>query len=153
MPIPALDRRGLLPPGIHICTFGEFESRFLFNVYRTHLYGRVKNFVDHELNPRFSGLRLYIGGSFLSDKDTPGDIECCIPIPKTELVTYAAALQWGIINQQKNKALHQADFYPFIEGSPDTNFLGFFQYVGVKSAQDKGLAPKDKRGMLEVSPW
>lgn len=153
MPIPALDGRGLLPPGVHVCTFAEFESRFLFNVYRAHLYGRVKNFVDIELKPRFTGLRLYIGGSFLSDKDTPDDIECCIPVPPHELVAYAAAMQWGMVNQKQIKELHQADFYPFIEGNPDNNFLEFFQYVGVKSAQKKGLAPKDKRGMLEVSPW
>ena len=56
MPIPAFDRFGLLPGGIHECTINEVEVDLAWNDERRRLTALLQEFIAIELTPRFTVL-------------------------------------------------------------------------------------------------
>lgn len=154
MAIPAIDDRGLLPGGCHMGTLREIEQQFLFNPHRDRLYWQVRRFVDDELRKKAAGLRLILGGSFFSDKDSPADIEATVYLPAPMIVAHLPLMALQSIEEHSRiKREHRADFYVslMVEGCNDLGL--FFQYVGPKTAQAKGLNEKDARGVIEVESW
>lgn len=74
-PIPPFDERGYLPPGIYETDEAEFERRFGFNNYRQQLLVGLKAAL---ISLKQAGCdRVYIGGSFITNKAEPGDIDGC----------------------------------------------------------------------------
>lgn len=154
--IPPLDERGLLPPGCHRCKdWGELEERFAFNPHRLRLLGQAMQFVRHRLTPLAGGLRLLIAGSYLSDKAQPGDVEMLVSLPLARAAMHAGLL--NMFSQEGGKGSiwtnHKVDFYVQLEGLGGNDLTLFFQYVGEKTAADKGLEAKDKRGTIEIESW
>ncbi|NJM75750.1 MAG: hypothetical protein HC852_08190 [Acaryochloridaceae cyanobacterium RU_4_10] len=75
MPIPPFDGRGYLPPGIYESNEAEFNRRFGFTPHRQRLLSGLQ-FALAELKQ--SGCdRVYIGGSFVTNKECPNDIDGC----------------------------------------------------------------------------
>lgn len=73
--IPPFNARGYLPPGIYETDFSEFEQRFGFNTSRQQLLSGLATALD---SLRRAGCnRVYVGGSFVTDKVEPGDIDGC----------------------------------------------------------------------------
>lgn len=154
MPIPPLDARGLLPGGCHAGTFAEIESKFLFNLHRQWLYTEVKRFTNSELVANASGLRLILGGSFFSDKEQPADIEATVYLPAAEIGSRLRLMSLSSpAENDRIKSTYRADFYVSLEVQGCSDFGAFFQYVGPKSAHEKGLNEKDARGIVEVQSW
>lgn len=154
MALPPLDARGLLPGGVHTGTLREIEARFLFNQYRSDLYQQVRLFIDGELSPIASGLQLVLGGSFFSDKECPADIEATIYLPSPMVIAYVPLMALSNAREnQRIKLSYRADFYVSIMVSGCNDLGLFFQYVGPKTAHDKGLHEKDARGVIEVESW
>ncbi|MGY2209905.1 MULTISPECIES: DUF6932 family protein [Pseudomonas] len=154
MPIPALDARGLLPGGIHVGTLRDIEQRFLFNQHRSDLYYQVKTFFDGELRGKAFGLQLVLGGSFFSDKEHPADIEATVYLPSPMVIAHVQLM--ALNNSAENariKNSFRADFYVSLMVAGCMNLGQFFQYVGPKTAHDKGLHEKDARGVIEVEAW
>lgn len=78
--LPEFDIDGDLPPGIHHATFDELErrfSRFVVSDRRINLFARFKQLVAMA---RRSGIveRLVLGGSFVTSKPDPNDIDIVI---------------------------------------------------------------------------
>lgn len=154
--IPPLDNRGLLPPGCHACKdWKELAEHFAINPARVHLLGKAMDFVRNRLTPLAGGLRLIIGGSYLSDKEQPNDVEMVVMIPLCELKYRTDVIDMfgrygahGLIHQQ-----YDVDFYINLEGIGGNNLALFFEYVGDKTAAAKGLDAKDKRGTIEIESW
>ncbi len=73
--IPPFDERGYLPPGIYETDEAEFNRRFGFNSYRQQLLIGLKAALV--LLKQAGCERVYIGGSFITDKAEPGDIDGC----------------------------------------------------------------------------
>lgn len=74
-PIPPFNERGYLPPGIYEADLPTFEQRFGFNRYRQQLLTGLVAALDSL--QRAGCDRVYIGGSFITDKAEPGDIDGC----------------------------------------------------------------------------
>jgi hypothetical protein len=73
--IPPFDERGYLPPGTYETDEVEFSRRFGFNSYRQQLLIGLKAAL---VSLKQGGCeRVYIGGSFITDKAEPGDIDGC----------------------------------------------------------------------------
>lgn len=154
--IPPLDERGLLPPGCHRCKdWAELEERFAFNPYRQRLLGQAMQFVQHRLTPLAGGLRLVVAGSYLSDKAQPGDVEMLVSLPMHSIGQHVGLLD--MFDKEGGKrsiwTTHRVDFYVQLEGFDGNDLALFFQYVGEKTAADKGLDAKDKRGTIEIESW
>ena len=75
MPIPAFDRFGLLPDGIHECTIKEVEVDLAWTDERRRLTAQLREFISVELTPRFTLMPpLVLDGSYVSRKANPSNI-------------------------------------------------------------------------------
>lgn len=83
--IPPVSAAGSLPAGIHSAQWSEFESRYAVTPRRqTLLQGLRAALGEFQL----AGCpRIYVGGSFLTSKLDPNDIDCCFD--------YAHELDWA----------------------------------------------------------
>jgi hypothetical protein len=96
MPIPALDENGLLPEGIHECTYTEIEVAFGQSQWKPELPSSTRRTVLCEERCRLcSRLRDYltalehaelevevlVDGSFVTNKPDPQDIDLIIVLP------------------------------------------------------------------------
>lgn len=157
--LPALDNRGFLPTGVHSATLSEIAASFSTNAIRANLLSEFHRFLSDHLFRLAAGLNLYMCGSFLTDKAIPGDIDCTVEIPVATLAQRAGLmllLNDGRTITQKGSIWDQyrVDIWPTITGVPGTsNFIDFFQYVGVKSAAMKNLNHTEKRGIVKVDQW
>ncbi len=74
-PIPPFDDFGYLPPGIYETNEAEFNRRFGFNSYRQQMLVRLNLAL---ISLKQAGCdRVYIGGSFVTNKAEPDDIDGC----------------------------------------------------------------------------
>ncbi len=73
--IPDLDSNGNLPPGIHRATLPEIREKFAWSARRERLCNGLSRAIQ---NLAEAGVkRVWIGGSFVSDKDEPNDVDGC----------------------------------------------------------------------------
>lgn len=157
MTIPALTEHGLLPPGVHDALLEQVPPIFCGTEYRQNLWDRaIVQFLPElkiGLGPAVSSIHyLIIGGSFLSDKERPGDVELTTVLQPTTPgdICWQVQCMWHQ-NFRQWKQSYGADFYPSLPGQND--FSLFFQYVGEKTALAKGLNAKDQRGVLRFTSW
>ena len=76
MPIPNLEANGELPVGIHIATVEEVEDRFgKTNDRRKLLMNGLKNALEQF--EKVEVKKVFVDGSFTTDKDEPNDIDGC----------------------------------------------------------------------------
>jgi hypothetical protein len=74
-PIPPFDERGYLPPGLYESDETTFNRQFGFNRYRQKLLSGLHLAL---ISLKQAGCdRVYIGGSFVTDKEEPGDVDGC----------------------------------------------------------------------------
>ncbi|MBI6780548.1 DUF6932 family protein [Pseudomonas syringae] len=152
MALPALDHRGLLPAGEHKCKFVEIEHIFLHSAYRCGLYASVRGFIDGPLRSAAPGLRLFLGGSFFSDKPHPEDIEATVYLPSLPPSRFMAVMGIFALHSHYKQA-NYVDFFPSIQMPNQNDFVKYFQYVGPKTASAKGLDERAGRGVVEVIEW
>lgn len=154
--IPTLDPRGLLPPGEHTATWEEVRAAFCTNTRREILLNSVRQFVAIELAVVPGDLRLVIGGSFLTDKDDPSDIEMTVYLEVTQETLEALGQVFKLGDKTFHgyaKSQYEVDFYLSYKMPGCNDFGAFFQYVGPKTASVKQLDPREKRGIIEVVQW
>ena len=73
--IPSFDERGNLPPGIHLATWDEIVHRYGTNERREQLLSGLRVAID---SLRSAGCaRVCLDGSFVTDKELPGDFDAC----------------------------------------------------------------------------
>jgi hypothetical protein len=66
---------GILPGGLHFATLAEVREFFAYNEHRAWLFQGLV-FACLELR-KFGCSRLYLGGSFVTSKEYPGDYDAC----------------------------------------------------------------------------
>ncbi len=143
MPIPDLTVDGLLPPGVHDCTFEEVERSFGgFNRTdrRPVLWEKFSAF--HE-EARKTGLvvAILINGSFVTAKPDPNDIDIIVVVFEShnfslELLT----AQYNVLSAQRVKRRHQLDMLVARENSEQyQRYLKLFEQVRFEPTQIKGI--------------
>lgn len=73
--IPEFDSRGLLPKGVHRANLQQIVKRFGGNRQRRLLLKGLTEALD--LLRRAGCRRVYIDGSFVTDKESPDDVDVC----------------------------------------------------------------------------
>lgn len=76
-------KKNFLPQGIHNCSGSEFIKRFCnINDYRNKFEKAIEDIFDfaRERNAKF----IFIGGSYVSEKENPSDLDVVIVFSKTE---------------------------------------------------------------------
>lgn len=153
--IPPLDARGLLPPGQHECTnLADLALHFATNSRRVALFQNLEKFLKTELSLVATGLHLYIGGSYLSDKPHPGDIDCTLSVPLKDIAAYADLVKLSADGGKKRIfTTYGVEFYLTIDALGMNDFRLFFSYAGEKTAHAKNIDAKDSRGIIKVIQW
>lgn len=77
--IPDFTAQGMLPPGIHRATLEEVRDKLGWGLRRRKLLDRLKPGLT--LMKHCGIDRVYLDGSFVTEKDRPGDIDCCYDVP------------------------------------------------------------------------
>src|SRR6266702_8505073 len=83
MPIPSFNEHGLLPEGVHDCTWPEVAERlcsFQSSDRRPELCRRLRQMVE-ELRRTNVALALLVNGSFVTAKAQPNDIDLILVLP------------------------------------------------------------------------
>jgi hypothetical protein len=77
MSIPALQQNGFLLPGLHLADLDEIWERFgRTSERRRMLFNRLQMFVDAARH--VEALRMFIGGSYITAKADPRDVDVVI---------------------------------------------------------------------------
>jgi len=84
MSIPDLNQHGFLPAGIHDATRSELQQRFGAEGSRALLWGRFEAFLLW-LAEKDVAEHLMIGGSFVTSKSVPADVDVVIDLSNPKL--------------------------------------------------------------------
>lgn len=149
MPIPAFDRFGLLPGGIHECTIKEVEVDLAWNDERRRLTAQLQEFIAVELTTRFSVIpTVVLDGSYVSKKANPSNINLVL-----ELSNLSDADQWqGQMLFQERAQLfrsYQIDMLPGLKGL-NQDFVDLLQTLRPQTAFEKGLHHGHRKGVLRL---
>jgi len=148
MAIPALNEHGLLPPGIHPCRLEELEGRFDGGGFGSHRYNLILRLRRYLLLVKESRLVawLAIDGSFVTDKEKPGDIDIVIVLHAAH--DYARILteeQLQPLSKKWVASRFEFDVFEAPEGTPRCEeLIAFFMQVKGK--------PDLQKGILKVTP-
>ena len=149
MPIPAFDRFGLLPGGIHLCTIKEVEVDLTWNDNRRRLTALLQEFIVAELAPRFTVIPpVVLDGSYVTDKNHPSNINLVL-----ELSNLPDDQQWAgqMLYQQRPELLqrYQIEMLPAIN-SLTQDFVDLLQTLRPQVAIEKGLHHSHRKGVLRL---
>ena len=146
MPIPAFDRYGLLPPGVHDCSLTEIASRFGTNRHRQRLISLFSDFHAAELRPQFEE-PVYVDGSFVTDKEIPNDVDVTLDLSRTSEESTRVRGVLLMLRQRHLMERYSVHFWVSLSGYND--FTAFFKYAGPELAY-RGLTNKHKKGILRL---
>lgn len=148
--IPAFDDHGLLPPGVHDCTWVEIEARYCWNARRTELFDGLRRFMREVWSPLGTACPIFVDGSFSREKASPGDID--IVIDAIGCNPQDACKVFGLmILRPEWKARYHLDLWIRHPSLP-RDLASFFQYLGDKGAAELRLTPHHPKGILRVMP-
>ena len=147
--IPDFNENGLLPPGVHECTFPEAKDRFAFNDTRLAIWDNLTIAIEKMQAFALTGT-LHLDGSYVTDKAIPGDVDLILDVRNEAQNQQGLAVLFFINNHERLK-LDNVDWWPTLPAQND--FVSFFQYVGQKTAASKQLQPTDLKGILKVTSW
>lgn len=150
MPVPAFTQYGLLPAGVHQCTFAEAQACLCSNQHREQVWDGLIQFAQWAV--RLPSPDAYLlDGSFVTDKPLPKDIDLVVDVTGC---SQADQLNWFAAHAAHHAVAKQqfsVDFYPFVIGLGN-DFSAFFQYVRVDEALRRGIPPTVRKGILRVAP-
>ena len=141
--IPPFQSDGNLPPGIHDATWQEAAERFGSTTYRTEL---LRGLITALRSLSRAGcLKIYLDGSFVADKEVPGDFDVAW---ETENVNDALLrpifLEFSNLRQAQKQAFG-GEFFPadWQADRQGRTYLEFFQTD--QEGTPKGIVAIDLR--------
>ena len=129
--IPQFTDEGLLPPGVHEADLEELKEKMGWSRKRRELLKGLEEAL--ELMTSCGVVRVYLDGSFVTDKDRPNDIDGCYDladdVTAEELESLAPIFPPSPSNRAEAKRRFGVDLFPAAatelgSGQP---FLRFFQ--------------------------
>lgn len=141
--IPVFNKNGLLPPGNHTVTLSQIEQRYTYNYHRKKLFNGLKRGIKSLR--KVGCTNVYLDGSYITDKDLPGDFDACWDIQGVDigllLKIEPVLLQFDNLRAAQKAKFH-GEFFPAQfqaeNTSPFRTFLDFFQ-VDKDTGDQKGI--------------
>ena len=127
----------VLPPGLHEASLDEVESVFGGSVWRKTLCDGFRRGCD---DLRLAGCRcVYLDGSFVTEKPTPGDYDACWDPAGVDLNMLHPVLKDFSDQRRRQKLKYRGEFFPSPSLADGTRtFLEFFA-VEKTTGRPKGL--------------
>jgi len=125
--VPSFDERGNLPPGIHSATWDEIVKRYATTERRAELLDGL-----HEpiASLRRAGCaRVYLDGSFVSEKELPGDFDACWEMSGVDAGLLDPVLLDFSDRRAAQKTRYGGELFPAQAAAEPTGtvFLDYFQ--------------------------
>ena len=127
----------VLPLGIHDATLEEIKTKFAYNDIRKQLF---KGFLDCIKSLKFANCRVvYVDGSFVSDKDNPGDYDLCWDTHGTD-TTKLDPVFFDFSDKRKNQKIkYKGESFPSsFKADGKNTFLDYFQ-IDKYTGNQKGI--------------
>lgn len=117
---------GFLPAGVHLATFEEFKTKFVFNEHRQDLLKGLERGL--RVLYGYGCKEVCIGGSFVTNKKLPGDVDVCYE---------NSHMNWNGLKKahpeffdtkngsKRQKELYKSEFYPY--NSYEDFYYNYFQ--------------------------
>jgi hypothetical protein len=145
--LPAFLPSGLLPPGEHLAPWDEIRIRFGGDFRRDDIIGGIRLAALHL--KRAGCRRLWIDGSFATNKRAPADWDgCWDPIGVVPSLVDPILLDPTPIGRTRVKQKYRADLFPssVVERDSGLLFVKFFQ-VDKATGDPKGIL------LLDLTQW
>lgn len=132
----------------------EIQSRFgVSSERRVDLFDKLARFVKFAQGFNIFSV-LYVDGSFVTDKDHPGDVDGALAMPLAGMGTLLAhADRASILDRSAVKRAYEVHLFfqpePLLPGAVD--WAQFFQGLKPEDALTRNLPPDALRGILKVS--
>ena len=108
--IPDYEISGNLPPGVHWATWDEIVARFGTTPWRRDLLNGLRSALD---GLRRAGCRtIYLDGSFVTDKQVPGDFDACWDEHGVDVTRIDPVLLNFDNGRAAQKAKFRGEFFP-----------------------------------------
>ena len=144
--IPPFQNDGNLPPGIHWATWDEIVASFGATAWRQALLNGLKAALEEF---RRSGCHtFYIDGSFVTEKDDPGDFDACWEDAGVDPTVLDPVLLTFDRGRATQKAKYRGEMFPAsAEAIPGgRTFFEFFQ-IDKDTGDPKGIIALDLGGL------
>ena len=141
--LPPLDKEGYLPPGVHSATWDEVCDAFGDNPYRDRLLAGLRAALE---NLKLAGCTtVYLDGSFVTEKEIPGDFDGCWEVVGVDPGALDPVLLDFSNGRAAQKAKYLGELFPVRSdsGSIGQTFLEFFQ--SDQDGSPKGIIALDLR--------
>lgn len=136
--IPEFDPGGNLPPGVHPTTWDVFVTRFGGTEHRRRLIGGLKRALASLKDAGCA--RAYVDGSFVTDKERPGDYDACWdPVGVNPVLLDPVLLDFDH-QRLRQKIVYFGELFPahWPANAAGQRFLEFFQ-VDKHTGSPKGI--------------
>jgi len=134
--IPEFDSRGLLPKGIHRSDWREIVKRFGGNRQRRQLLRGLREAL--ELLREAGCPRVYLDGSFVTNKESPDDVDVCWDIDGVDPMLLDSVFFDFADGRAAQKERFGGEFFPAQAPQRLKTFLDFFQ-IDKESGRPKGI--------------
>jgi hypothetical protein len=135
--IPPFQPNGHLPDGIHSATWKEVREHFGWNQRRQHLLVGL----EQALNDLYEAgcERVYLNGSFVTNKNEPGDFDACWDPTNVNFDTLEPTLLEFENARAAQKGRYGGELFPadWDAVGNNTTFLEFFQ--SIRGGGKKGI--------------
>lgn len=148
MAIPALNRHGILPPGIHDSDIYEFMDRFCINPNRQEIWSGFLDFIHWFKNLNITTV-IYLDGSYATDKIVPKDIDVVVDVSDGTDDQLGAAFSLFATKQAWIKETYKVDFW-FYHPASGNDLRLFFQYLRNEECEQRGLTIGSRKGIIRV---
>lgn len=145
--IPDFQVDGNLPPGVHWADWAEIQARFGTNPSRRRLLTGLMEAL--KMLAAAGCAAAYIDGSFVTEKDFPGDFDVCWELRDVDQDQVDPVFFNFDNSRAAQKARFMGEFFPaqLPEGASGRTFLEFFQ-TDKDSGSPKGIVAIDLKGIL-----
>ncbi len=124
--LPPLTERGVLPPGIHEASWREFSARFGTNAARREQLFNMELLLQ-EMRKQKAGDSAFVGGSFVSKKEIPGDFDMTWRVSGEKIGELKKASPI-LVDRELQKETLGGQLMATYPNSPGDGVLGFLQY-------------------------
>lgn len=140
--IPSFDERGNLLPGIHPATWDEIVERYATTEHRATMLDGFGEAVASLRDARCS--RVYLNGSFVTEKEAPGDFDACWEVSGVDPDLLDPVLLDFSDRRAAQKARYGGELFPAqVAAEPGgTVFLEYFQRDR-QTGEPKGIVALD----------
>lgn len=143
--IPDFDKRGNLPPGIYEVTFSEVIQHFggSISLKRSSLTKNLKEFVNFA---KLYALKIYIDGSYVTNRLSPSDVDLLVIFPH-KFLHEPSHERTRLSKFQKDREHNKLHIFPHAEGRDDQKTLEMLEwFMTDRQGNPKGIISLKLKG-------